>query len=110
MGTALAVALALVGFVLIVYSVWATVWLRALWTTRVVRGSLTAVRAFSRFVAYAAVTATSMFGTAVTFYAISDYITAHRTVSIVPTFSRCTEDMPCWDCTIMGNDVCGWQR
>lgn len=20
---------------------------------------------------------------------------------------RCTEDMPCWDCTTMGNKICG---
>lgn len=26
------------------------------------------------------------------------------------TLERCEEDMPCWDCDTMGNNICGRER
>lgn len=28
-------------------------------------------------------------------------------MSTLPTVPICQEDMPCWDCTTMGNKICG---
>lgn len=33
--------------------------------------------------------------------------TQHRTGLIPPVSVTCQEDMPCWDCTTMGNHKCG---
>lgn len=32
-----------------------------------------------------------------------------RDVHLIPplVIERCEEDMPCWDCTTMGNRICG---
>jgi hypothetical protein len=36
-----------------------------------------------------------------------------RTIPAIPapsTSTTCVEDMPCWDCTTMGNRICGPTR
>lgn len=30
-----------------------------------------------------------------------------RVFNTGPTTQRCEEDMPCWDCSTMGNHICG---
>ena len=36
-------------------------------------------------------------------WALPRIIDPHTTVNVV----RCEEDQPCWDCTTMGNKICG---
>lgn len=33
--------------------------------------------------------------------------TYHPEADTTPPTTRCEEDMPCWDCSTMGNKICG---
>jgi hypothetical protein len=48
-------------------------------------------------------------GTVLTLFLLACFaIGQSRTTGLIePTSTTCMEDMPCWDCTTMGNGVCG---